>query len=101
MATGWVENTSKKGYKYYFDPSTGVMATGTKTIDGKKYTLAAMVSFRSTITQVLLQRQVHGLLRISLQMHYIRLDRLFTYGAEATTVGCHQKGHKSKMETVV
>ena len=25
MATGWVTN-SKKGYKYYFDPSTGVMA---------------------------------------------------------------------------
>ena len=37
MATGWVENASK-GYKYYFNPSTGIMVTGTVTIDGKKYT---------------------------------------------------------------
>ena len=40
MATGWVTN-SKKGYKYYFDPSSGVMATRTKTIDGKKYTFGS------------------------------------------------------------
>ena len=43
MATGWVTN-SKKGYKYYFDPST----------------------------EVLLQRQAPGLSRISLPMHYFR-----------------------------
>ena len=36
MATGWVENTDK-GTKYYFDPTTGAMYTGTQTIDGVTY----------------------------------------------------------------
>ena len=33
---GWVENTDK-GTKYYFDPTTGAMYTGTQTIDGVTY----------------------------------------------------------------
>jgi hypothetical protein len=36
MATGWVENKSS-GSTYYFNTTTGVMATGTVTIDGKQY----------------------------------------------------------------
>ena len=36
MATGWVEN-KKKGIKYYFDEETGIMATGTVTIDKTKH----------------------------------------------------------------
>lgn len=36
MATGWVSN-SKTKKKYYFDTSTGVMATGTVTIGGTTY----------------------------------------------------------------
>ena len=40
MATGWVSNITS-GVKYYFDPSTGVMATGTKTIDGVQYTFSS------------------------------------------------------------
>ena len=33
-ATGWV---TVKGYTYYCDPKTGIVATGFKTIDGKRY----------------------------------------------------------------
>lgn len=40
MATGWVENTDK-GTKYYFDPTTGAMYTGTQTIDGVTYTFSS------------------------------------------------------------
>ncbi len=36
MATKWMRNSSKN-LSYYFDPDTGYMVTGLKTIDGKKY----------------------------------------------------------------
>ena len=36
MATGWLKNTSKN-ISYYFDPETGYMTTGWRSISGKKY----------------------------------------------------------------
>ena len=36
MATKWLKNTSKN-INYYFEPDTGYMATGLKTISKKKY----------------------------------------------------------------
>jgi glucan-binding YG repeat protein len=40
MHTGW-EWVAEKNAWYYLDPDTGVMATGTKTIDGKTYTFGS------------------------------------------------------------
>jgi len=39
MHTGWLKDPNY-GYTYYFDPVTGVMATGWTTIDGKQYYFA-------------------------------------------------------------
>ena len=40
MHTGW-EWVAEKGAWYYLDPGTGVMVTGTRTIDGKTYTFSS------------------------------------------------------------
>ena len=58
MATGWVENTDK-GTKYYFDPTTGAMYTGTQTIDGVTYVFSdtgvCRVRSRMTLHQMEIQ----------------------------------------------
>lgn len=99
MATGWVTN-SKKGYKYYFDPSTGVMATGTKTIDGKKYTFGSngVLDTNPSTTTETSSRTIKNFLANALLPG--RKDSL-RMGRRPQLVGCDQKGHQSKMETVV
>ena len=97
MATGWVTN-SKKGYKYYFDPSTGVMATGTKTIDGKKYTFGSngVLDTNPNTTTATSSRTIKNFLANAL----LPVGKTLM-GRRPQLVRCDQKGHQSKMETVV
>ena len=110
MATKWLKNESKN-ISYYFDPDTGYMTTGWKTLSGKKYYFAADTGYMTTGWKTLNNKKKYyfdtstgvmatGLKTIGGKKYYFKTDGAMAVSTTVTVSGVTYTISSSGVATV-